>query len=649
MLVNIAEYFPLLHRDCKRDLSRLLSLIESRGLPFLMIDLPDAGKHFDGCLSRGYLDPFKKPGLGPFRRGSPIPKLFKGLVLCIFDESGLLRDDPDIQAIRFLRQLFYAAKKTEVACDDSKTYQIVNEFFMVDREVRESSLRWDDDEFDPTRAGDLHLWDHLPMFDLHHPDGLRDFFEDTQDNPYFSSASAGRAIMDVVQRTADVVASSLGGFDPADYRAKHGPGAVADQRGTQFKYHFPSWPAKLEKVFPMADFGFANFASWAAFSVGRMRDTLFRSHEYPSKLIAVPKTLKGPRLIASEPVSHQWCQQIIMDFMVNRLDSLPIASSIHFRDQTYNQELARQASHSQSHVTIDLSSASDRLSCSTVERVFRRNPTFLHALQSSRTRWVLNRIDKKSPEYHKLRKFACMGSACTFPVQSYVFSILAIGTLLATRGVTPTLRSIRRASKEVLVFGDDMIVPWDMWEVFQGVLGYLQLKVNPAKTYDTGRFRESCGLDAFDGHDVTPVYSITYPDVSRPGSIISCVDTHNNFLMGGWDRVAAYIRSRVPRERYPVLEVPIGSGCFGWYSYAQDGNHWIKSRWNAFLQRTEYLTVKLKSKRVRKPVEDDSALLQFFTGALRRLWHPYEGITPISTGVELRSSDKLVRGWVNPN
>lgn len=47
MLDDIAEYIPSLRRDCERDSSRLLSLVESRGLPFLMMDLPDMGKHID--------------------------------------------------------------------------------------------------------------------------------------------------------------------------------------------------------------------------------------------------------------------------------------------------------------------------------------------------------------------------------------------------------------------------------------------------------------------------------------------------------------------------------------------------------------------------------------------------------------------------
>lgn len=649
MLVCIVEYFPLLRRDCERDLSRLLSLVESRGLSFLMIDLPDAGKHFDMCLSNEQLVPFQKPGLGPFRKGSPVPRLFKGLVLLVFDDTGLLRVNPDIQAIRFLRQLFYAAKKVEVPCDDSKTFKIVQEFFETDQELRHPSLNWNGDECiaDEYNIDSLQLVDCLRTR-IRHGGHSHITYEDGFTESKLPASDRWNAL-EAIQSTADIVSSTLGWFNPYDWRAKHGPGAVADQRGAQNKFHFPSWSSKLESYFPMADFGFANFSSWAAFSAGRMVDKFFKNVEHPSKLICVPKTLKGPRLIASEPVSHQWCQQMILDFLVSRLAFTPIANSIHFSDQSKNREAARKASHTRSHVTIDLSSASDRLSCWTVERIFRNNDFLLGALFASRTRRVHNRIDKKQPKDYVLRKFSCMGSACTFPVQSYAFATMAIGTLLHVRGLQPTIRNIRKASKEVLVFGDDMIVPTDIWEVFQGVLSDLQLKVNPNKTFGVGRFRESCGLDAFDGHDVTPVYSITYPDVSRPGSIVSAVDTHNNFLMGGWDKVCSYIRSRVPAHRFPMLEVPIGSGCFGWFDYRCAGNPLLRSRWNSALQRTEYRVTRLVSRMTRLPIEDDSGLLQFFTAALRRKPHLYNGVVPIPIGVDQRSTNKLVRGWVSPN
>ena len=638
LLSNIAEYDPTLRRDCERDASRLLSLIDKRGLSFLMIDLPSAGKHFDKCLSTGLLTTSGAAGFRPYQRGGVIPRLFKGLYRRVFDDFGVLRADLDVASISYIRQLHYAAKKVKVDCNDSRTWEHVHEFYQIDQEIRSPSLNWDEDEFRIDDIRNLHIGDSdflspAPLFDSGHND---------QSERAESLPQLAYDFADVVQRTADCIVAAIGGFNPSDWRTKHGPGAVADQRHTSFKYDFPNWPAKLERVFPMALFGFPNYASWASHLGDEGAHKLFTEHEPPSRLIAVPKTLKGPRLIAAEPVSHQWCQQSILDFLVTRLASTPISSSIRFRDQTANQELARRASHTQSHATIDLSSASDRLSCWVVERIFRRSPTLVEAFHASRTRWVANAIDRKSPQFHKLRKFACMGSACTFPVQSYVFAILALASVLYVRKLSPSNATLRRISREVQVFGDDIIIPTDSWEVLQGLLGNLGLKVNHSKTFGFGRFRESCGLDAYDGHDVTPTYISTYPDVSRPESITSSVDVHNNYAMRGWYVVSDYVKSAVRSlKRFSIMNVPMGSGSFGWYDHDWIGNSHLRRRWNSDLHRVECQVDMVCTKSTKAPVARDSSLLQYFTEV-----RPVPFIKGDRIGIARRPSTSLRRRWV---
>ncbi len=636
---QIGEYDPHLRLDCERDLSRLLSLVNSRGLSYLTIDLAEAGKQFDKSLAAGRLLSFGYPGFRAFRRKGTIPRLFKGMFQRVFDDDGVLRVAPDTAVIRFLRQLFYAAKKVRLTCSDSRTWEQVHEFFEVDLQVRPPSLDWDSDAVLKTTDRDsVDLVDSIVGGFV--PRVQPDLFESGESKECLAITAD---LLSAIQWTADCVSACLGGFNPSEWRAKHGPGAVADQRHTQFKYDFPNWPAKLDAIFPMADFAFANYNHWAM----HLREKGFNgltSHEPPSKLIAVPKTQKGPRLIASEPVAHQWCQQIVKDFLTCGLATTPIASSIHFRDQSYNQNAARAASHTGSHATIDLSAASDRISCWLVERIFRRNSSLLNALHATRTRWISNEIDRKSPQFHKLRKFSCMGSACTFPVQSYVFSIITIGTILHSRKLRWTMANLRRISQEVLVFGDDIVVPIDCWEVLQDVLGHLGLKVNLNKTFGTGKFRESCGVDAFDGTDVTPTYSMTYPDVSRPESIISAVATHNNFALRGYSAVMTYIRSIVSATRIKsVAEVPIGSGSFGWFS-VDPSNRSLIQRWNGDLHQREVKCLMVSTKMTRQPVTRNSSVLQYFTEVTRPPDRNDDRI-----GRPTRPSLNLKLRWVNPN
>jgi hypothetical protein len=124
-------------------------------------------------------------------------------------------------------------------------------------------------------------------------------------------------------------------------------------RGGEYKYLFPHWPDKLDAVFSYSECAFANFGSWAA-SVSRLGfDDSAMRHEPPSRLIAVPKTYSGPRLIASEPVAHQWCQQTIRDFFVSRVADTSLGLCISFRDQTPNQVAALKASATRASSTID--------------------------------------------------------------------------------------------------------------------------------------------------------------------------------------------------------------------------------------------------------------------------------------------------------
>nr|UJQ85192.1 MAG: putative replicase protein [Leviviridae sp.] len=644
LLSDVQLQYPTLQRDCFRDLSRLLSLVDSRGLPFLMVDLPKMGKHFDKCLSQGQLTRSSEAGQRPYKKGVVIPRLFKGLLRSVFDDFGVLCDHPDPQVIKILRQLYYGAKKVTVACDDSITWEHVNEFFRTDQECRSPSLSWDEDDIRREDFQHHDLRDALSC--LRPPVPQLDLFD--RQGTGAPSPEIGAAELDAVQWTADLVASTLGRFKPSDWRAKHGPGAVADQDRTQFKYEFPSWPAKLSNVFPQAEFGFANYGCWADYA-NQQSFVGFSAHEPPSKLISVPKTLSGPRLIASEPVAHQWCQQAVKDFLVGSLWRTPLGSAVHFRDQTPNQRLAREASHTQSHVTVDLSSASDRLSCWVVERIFRRNSSLLEALHATRTRWVVNTIDRKSPKYHVLKKFACMGSACTFPVQSYVFAIACTAAVLFVRQLPRTIRGCREAAREVLVFGDDMIVPIDCWGTLRGILGYLGLEVNCNKTFDTGKFRESCGVDAYDGHDVTPTYTATYPELSRPESVVSVIDTHNNFVSQGYCRVADYLKSTVlkyKRLRFP--EVPIGSGVLGWFSPLGWSVDHLQSRWNAHLQRREYRSHTAYAVSARVPVENDSSLLQFFTEAVSDSARFADRFVPLigdRIGIAMRPKLRLQPRW----
>jgi hypothetical protein len=235
-----------------------------------------------------------------------------------------------------------------------------------------------------------------------------------------------------------------------------------------------------------------------------------------------------------------------------------------------------------------------------------------------------------------------MGSAVTFPVQTILFATIAISAVLISRGRTASIRTIRIASKEVQVFGDDIIVPIDAWQVTTALLDAFGLKVNADKTFGTGKFRESCGLDAYDGHDVSKVSILAMPSVAKPEKVLSSVDVHNNLLLAGYYCTAEYVRRAVEglrRYTFPLCE-PF-SGVVGWFTFGDTRNDHLESRWDVNLHRREYRITRPLGRVSRVPTATNADLLQYFTEASGALFVEGDRIGR----ADLRQPVRLRTGW----
>lgn len=615
MFSDIVDRMPCLRRECERDYKRLLSAIKHRGLDFFLATLPSFSKHLDKCLEEGRLTRSGLPLMRPFRRKSTVPRLFKGLMLRVFDRDGVLRPDLDKEALRFVRQLLLAGKRLRVASPDSATWKQVDEFFKTDGEIRHGSLNWDIGDFDSNGARHLQFGDDL------RPESECPLFERDLDSERSTDDIVWARCLGSIQDVSDIICAQIGAYRPEQWRSRHGPGAVSDLKDKTYKYIFPNWSPKLEKEFPSADFASSNYHHYVAtypHDAGGASPLL--DHEPPARLIAVPKSYAGPRLIAAEPTAHQWCQQGVREFIMSRVESTWLNKFISFRDQRNNQRMALEASQSGELATIDLSSASDRLSCWVVERLFRRSPSLLSACYAVRTRWIRQDLDKKSPKYYRLRKFSTMGSALTFPVQSVTFLAICLGACLYEARLLATHKNILRFSGMVRVFGDDIIVPTRYSATVVASLERLGFKVNPNKTFLKGNFKESCGIEAFDGSDVTKVSLLSKPSVSAPESVLSTIDAHNNFFSRGYYRTAEYLKRSVERlGRFVFPDVEPDSGVIGWFSHDPwTANRQLASRWNNELHVREHRVTRPRGSVAKTPVDDDSTYLQYFTEVKER-------------------------------
>lgn len=613
MLKDITLSYPRFHQEFSRDYNRLSSSLDSHGIAFFCDAMVQYGKHFDRCLADSRLT---RSGISNMRsswRGSPVPRLFRGLMLRVFQRDGTLLSDPDVRAIEFLRQLYNLAKSLNIPCPTQRTYESVSEFIKTDSEVRDPTLLWDSPDFRPCDAHHLEFRD-VDVHDL--PPGGSSEPTDGR------SSSSVAADFDVVQRTADIISSTLGAFKPQDWKCRHGPGAVADLRGGVLnKYIFPSWSARLETVFPCSEFAFANELLWADTLNNEVPSSVpfLEDAECGSRLIAVPKTYRSPRLIAAEPVSGQWAQQCVRDFLMTRVRSTPVCHSIRFSDQGHNGRMALEASRNGDYATIDLSSASDRISCFVIERLFRRNPTLLHALWATRSLWMTQDLDKKSPRNIKLRKFSTMGSAVTFPIQTILFTVIAVSAVLITENRKANIKQIRSVSRRVRVFGDDIIVPTHAWTKTMELLSLSGLKVNTSKTFGVGYFRESCGVDAYRGALVPKININSVPSRTKPETVLSAIDCHNNLFSRGLWNTASYVRRAVEKlGRYAIPSIGLDSGLIGWFTFDTPQNSHLKDRWNSDLCRREYLVSQPSAESERIQPYGNHNLLQYFTECPQR-------------------------------
>lgn len=610
MLKDFADMYPDSTKEFERDEKRLSSAVNSHGIEFALITMPAFRKHFDKCLSEGRLTPSGLNNFGPIKRKGSIPRLFRGLTLRVFDSLGALRSDADPQAIRCIRQILGSCRKLRVDCGLKNTREAVREYFRVDAAVASPSPFWEQVPSDPIDPDDT-----VSFSDYRVAEPIATLFEGW---PHPSRLADINGVLPVVQQVADLLASTLGIFDPAAWATRHGPGAVADQRFGAYKYAFKTWAARLESVFPYAEFGVANYSQWGE---QVLADVLPRETEVPAKLCAVPKTRTTPRLIAVETVANQWCQQSIREYFYKRVSGTLISSFIRFDKQEVNSELALEASLRQSHSTIDLSSASDRISCGHVERLFRRSPALLHAMRATRAGWLHQDICRLSPRYSRIRKYSTMGNATTFPVQSLFFLALALSCEIYRRGAPVTFKTIRELKKvKVRVFGDDIITPTTSSGLLVDLIHHLGLKVNTSKTFEHGMFKESCGVDAFAGHDVTTVNVMDVPRRAKPGTIVSSVDSVKNLLSRGYHHTAAYVQKSAEREgALGIPTVKHGSGSFGWWPNYLVTPRTVRTRFCRDRQSLQARVLTLSVRERKSSAVEGYGLLQFFTEAPKQV------------------------------
>nr|UJQ86004.1 MAG: hypothetical protein 3 [Leviviridae sp.] len=503
----------------ERDVLEIRHRFEHEGLSFLTITLPTLSDSLERGIECGR---FSCPTSFARRRHGRLPHFLGGFFNRVFDKDGVLLDKADTNAIYYIRQVCRFFKKMRLACTDDRNRSAEENFIKIEEEL-------------------AHARSDILREDI------------------------------VLDRVSGVIWSQVfPEIDPMALVPRHGPGATSDRLSPNKRYGLSYWYDRFEATFPSDLHAFANYGrAWEHSGLGssdsKGLNFLSVSEELPVRVVFVPKTQTSPRVIAIEPSSMQYVQQALLAYTVEKLESCKLTkSSIRFSDQTVNQELARKASIDRTLATLDLKDASDRVSNDLVRRIFKTSGILpyledarsLHATLPSGKNIVLN-------------KYASMGSAMCFPVEAMCFYTLIQSAMHKQDKRHPTTKSIIAYSKDIDIFGDDIIVPECYTDAVIYELESYSLRVNSNKSFRFSLFRESCGGDFYSGIPVKPVYARELLPERRcdwtPSMVISWTAKANEFYLAGLWQVSQCIREMVEwatGEKIPITSINRGSGLF---------------------------------------------------------------------------------------
>ncbi len=517
-----------------RDYEYIASRVKSEGDSFLEITLPTFATSLERALSNGKVASTDFPG---FRRVRGFPAFLQGFLRLIFDpNTGRLIDSPSIDAIFSIRQVSCLFKKIQTDCTPYRNRKAIEGWINCERDIRSNDSRY------LSGSGDQMVTSFRRM-----------------------SSLLFRGSLSVLDKL--VLDGNL--------RPRHGPGKTADRLFGNEKYDQQVWTSRLDEYFPFGEYvvpGFHHLSSgfsrffWDDSYYGGDADVRDPGAETPVRVVTVPKTPKAPRIIALEPTCMQYTQQAILEPLVELLESDSLISGmIGFTDQTPNQRLAQLGSLTGAFATLDLKEASDRISNQHVLDLFSDWPHASGALQACRSR----KADVDGFGVIRLAKFASMGSALCFPVEAMIFLTIIMLGIEKSANRQFTMKDIKRLRGKVRVYGDDIIVPTDMAHPVIEELDAFGYLVNQDKSFWTGKFRESCGKEYYNGEDVTFVKVRRVFPTSRRDVLetISQVNLRNRFYLHGlWSsaRLLDSWNEELLKGVYPTIQE--SSSALGRYS-----------------------------------------------------------------------------------
>jgi hypothetical protein len=431
---------------------------------------------------------------------------------------------------------------------------------------------------------------------------LVEFVETDIDIKYIEyDAEPNRAILRHARKTIGSIVNGLDPFDPDQaelFLPRPGPGVTNTPTEPHVRFQPHVKYTTLAQVFEYdewfypPDYPPRGRRPWDLRVWKTRRKPLLEAFEPTSRLEFVPKTFSRARGICIEQLETQFLQQGIKNALYDRIESHPeTRGKVNFTDQKINGDLARLGSRDGSLATIDMSSASDRISRKLVSYLFADNQPLLDAMLALSTNTIELPDTINFIVDYPSAKYAPMGSALCFPVMALVHYALIKAIIVLS--CLPHSKS-----RQVYVYGDDIIVPAECAQAIYDWLPRFGMKLNEEKSFVRSRFRESCGTHAYNGVEITPSRFKSVIKITSPmNELVSALQLEAALFKKGFLKTARSIRMaihKVPRFRagqFPIVGPK--SQVLGWIRDTKDAPldrccQLRQRRWNADLQCTEY-------------------------------------------------------------
>lgn len=468
---------------------------DNEGVLFLTRVLPCVAKCLLIALEKGYFSYSEYSELSAIARKGKFPIIFFGFFSRIFSHrTGKVLEYPDAGAIYIIRQACEYFYKLAIPYSDDQLDSALEKFLGVEEELStlDSSGRF----VDQLRKDVCRFYPELSSTHYHR----------------------------VLQRS----------------KPRPGPGTYAGCKPGEWWRHkkkiLPVFPVKGTDI-PFEKSLLSPKIRFRSKSAGVVLDQLrsptaavvSRDTASSSELLFVPKDSRGPRTIVREPFHALRYQMSFHDWFKEYLEN-KTSHRINFVSQEINKNLAKESSITQLYATLDLQDASDRTAYSIVRKVYRDSSLVQHFLQYRTRECYL-----PNGTTIQLNKLSGMGSGFTFPIMSHLLHLaisreicdacrreLAAPDSSGPKGLQED-RLYRQISRQVYVYGDDIIVPTKWVHHAIHAVQKIGYRVNKSKSFARSHFRESCGGDYFRGVDVAPVrarFSNARPVVHKGSRIL---------------------------------------------------------------------------------------------------------------------------------